>query len=214
MTTRYQMKEMPDLQGTGEPITYPKMVMTGQTGTRELAEYIAKTSGFSKGVTEGIICELGEALAHEMGMGRSVKIEGLGVFTPALSIYPDKEREQPQESTTKRNARSIYVSGVNFRTDKALIRETNHWCELERASWKPAHSSKKYTPEQRLALAHQYLDKHAFLTVSIYRQLTGLVRSTATVELRKWAHTPGSGIDTSGIGSHKVYVKRKESVIP
>ena len=102
----------------------------------------------------------------------------------------------------------------SFRTDKALIRETNHWCELERASWKPARSSKKYTPEQRLALAHQYLDKHAFLTVSIYRQLTGLVRSTATVELRKWAHTPGSGIDTSGIGSHKVYVKRKESVIP
>lgn len=146
MTTRYQMKEMPDLQGTGEPITYPKMVMTGQTGTRELAEYIAMTSGFSKGVTEGVICELGEALAHEMGMGRSVKIEGLGVFTPALSIYPDKEREQPQESSTKRNARSIYVSGVNFRTDKALIRETNHWCELERASWKPAHSSKKYTP--------------------------------------------------------------------
>ena len=97
MTTRYQMKEMPDLQGTGEPITYPKMVMTGQTGTRELAEYIAMTSGFSKGVTEGIICELGEALAHEMGMGRSVKIEGLGVFTPALSIYPDKEREQPQD---------------------------------------------------------------------------------------------------------------------
>ena len=96
MTTRYQMKEMPDLQGTGEPITYPKMVMTGQTGTRELAEYIAMTSGFSKGVTEGVICELGEALAHEMGMGRSVKIEGLGVFTPALSIYPDKEREQPQ----------------------------------------------------------------------------------------------------------------------
>ena len=55
MTTRYQMKEMPDLQGTGEPITYPKMVMTGQTGTRELAEYIAMTSGFSKGVTEGVI---------------------------------------------------------------------------------------------------------------------------------------------------------------
>ena len=116
MTTRYQMKEMPDLQGTGEPITYPKMVMTGQTGTRELAEYIAMTSGFSKGVTEGVICELGEALAHEMGKGRSVKIEGLGVFTPALSIYPDKEREQPQESSTKRNARSIFVSGVNFRT--------------------------------------------------------------------------------------------------
>ena len=86
MTTRYQMKEMPDLQGTGEPITYPKMVMTGQTGTRELAEYIAMTSGFSKGVTEGIICELGEALAHEMGMGRSVKIEILFLRIKALFV--------------------------------------------------------------------------------------------------------------------------------
>lgn len=88
MTTRYQMKEMPDLQGTGEPITYPKMVMTGQTGTRELAEYIAMTSGFSKGVTEGIICELGEALAHEMGMGRSVKIVRIGRIHPRTVHLP------------------------------------------------------------------------------------------------------------------------------
>ena len=98
MTTRYQMKEMPDLQGTGEPITYPKMVMTGQTGTRELAEYIAMTSGFSKGVTEGIICELGEALAHEMGMGRSVKIEGLGVFTPARPSTPTRNANSPKKA--------------------------------------------------------------------------------------------------------------------
>ena len=98
MTTRYQMKEMPDLQGTGEPITYPKMVMTGQTGTRELAEYIAMTSGFSKGVTEGIICELGEALAHEMGMGRSVKIEGLGVFPPHCPSTPTRNANSPKKA--------------------------------------------------------------------------------------------------------------------
>ena len=87
------MKEMPDMQDTGEQTTYPQMVMTGQTSTRELAEYIAMKCAFSKGVTEGVICELGEALAHEMGMGRSVKIEGLGIFTPALALRPDKERE-------------------------------------------------------------------------------------------------------------------------
>ena len=81
----YIMKEMPDMQDTGEQTTYPQMVMTGQTSTRELAEYIAMKCAFSKGVTEGVICELGEALAHEMGMGRSVKIEGLGIFTPALA---------------------------------------------------------------------------------------------------------------------------------
>lgn len=88
MTTRYQMKEMPDLQGTGEPITYPKMVMTGQTGTRELAEYIAMTSGFSKGVTEGIICELGEALAHEMGNGTLGEDRRIGRIHPRTVHLP------------------------------------------------------------------------------------------------------------------------------
>lgn len=58
------------------------MEMTGQTSTRELAQYIAMKCAFSKGVTEGVICELGEMIAHEMGIRRSVKIEGLGVFTP------------------------------------------------------------------------------------------------------------------------------------
>ncbi|MEL5895629.1 HU family DNA-binding protein [Bacteroides sp. GD17] len=207
----YVMKKMPDLKGTGETITYPQMVMTGQTSTRELAEYIAMKCAFSKGVTEGVICELGEALAHEMGLGRSVKIEGLGVFTPTLALFPDKEREKPEENATKRNAKSIYVGGVNFRVDKALLKETNEWCHLQRAPWKPACSSNKYTAEQRLSLAQQYLNEHPYLTVRGYQQLTGLVRATATVELRKWAHTPGTGIGTSGYGSHKVYIKREEA---
>lgn len=207
------MKEMPDLQGTGEKTTYPQMVMTGQTSTRELAQYIAMKCAFSKGVTEGVICELGEALAHEMGMGRSVKIEGLGVFTPALALRPDKERERIEENATKRNAQSIYVGGVNFRVDKDLIRETNSWCDLQRAPWKPARSSQKYNAEQRLAIAQQYLNENTHLTVRIYQQLTGLVQSTATVELRKWAHTPDSGIGTSGCGSHKIYIKKQKEAL-
>ena len=206
----YIMKEMPDLQGTSEQTTYPQMVMTGQTSTRELANYIALKCAFSKGVTEGVISELGEALAHEMGMGHSVKIEGLGVFTPSLALRPDKEREEPEKDTGKRNARSIHVGGVNFRADKELLFETNRWCKLERSPWKPVRSSKKYTPEQRLDIARQYLKEYSSLTVGIYQQLTGLMRSTATVELRRWAHTPGSGIGISGLGSHKVYVERLE----
>lgn len=203
----YIMKEMPDMQDTGEQTTYPQMVMTGQTSTRELAEYIAMKCAFSKGVTEGVICELGEALAHEMGMGRSVKIEGLGIFTPALALRPDKEREGMGENATKRNAQSIRVGGVNFRVDKDLIRETNGWCDLKRAPWKPVRSSRKYTAEQRLALAKAYLEEYPYLTVSDYRQLTGLLQTATTTELRKWAHTSGTGIETSGRGNHKVYVK-------
>ncbi|ADV42215.1 HU family DNA-binding protein [Bacteroides helcogenes] len=214
MGTRYIMKEMPDLQDTGKTVTYPQMVLTGQTNTRQLAEYIAKGTGFAKGITEGVICELSEAIAHEMGMGRSVKIDGLGIFTPSLALRAGKEREETDRNATKRNAQSLRVGSVNFRADKELVQETNRWCDLERAPWKPARSSRKYTPEQRLALARAYLEENPYLSVQTYRHLTGLLQTSAATELRRWASQPDSGIGISGRGSHRVYIKRKESPIP
>lgn len=143
MSAQYIMKKMPDIHGTGEEITYPQMVMTGQTGTRELAEYISAKCAFAKGVSEGVILELGEALAHEMAMGRSVKIEGIGVFSPALALREDKEREKTDENAVHRNAQSIVVGNINFRADKRLVGETRRKCRLERAHWRPRRSSQK-----------------------------------------------------------------------
>lgn len=97
MSAQYIMKKMPDIHGTGEEITYSQMVMTGQTGTRELAEYISAKCAFAKGVTEGVILELGEALAHEMAMGRSVKIEGIGVSHPHLPCVRTKNAKRPMK---------------------------------------------------------------------------------------------------------------------
>ena len=207
MSAQYIMKKMPDIHGTGEEITYPQMVMTGQTGTRELAEYISAKCAFAKGVTEGVILELGEALAHEMAMGRSVKIEGIGVFSPALALREDKEREKTDENAVHRNAQSIVVGNINFRADKRLVGETRQKCRLERAHWRPRSSSQKYVPEQRLDIARKYLEENPYLTVRIYCRLTGLLKSSATTELRKWAHTPESGIGISGYGSHRIYIK-------
>ena len=84
MPTHYVMKEMPDLQGKGERVTYPQMVLLGQSSTRELAEYISLRSGFSPGMVEGIICELEEAMAQTMARGISAKIDGNGTYTPGL----------------------------------------------------------------------------------------------------------------------------------
>lgn len=207
MDTEYLMTELPDLKGTGEQVTYPQMVMRGQTGTRELAKYIAQKCAFAKGVTEGVICEIGEALAHELAMGFSVKIEGLGTFTPALALRNGKQREETGEDATHRNAQSIRVGKVNFRADGELLADINSQCNLVRAPGKAARSSQKYSPEYRLELAKKYLEEHPYLTVQTYCQLTGLLPTTAGTELRKWAGMAHSGIGTSGRGSHKVYVK-------
>ena len=95
-----------------------------------------------------------------------------------------------------------------FMAEKSLIHNTNYNCDLERSQQKFRRSSQKYTPEERLERAKQYLTGHPYMTVRNYVQLTGLRPTTASVELRKWAENPESGITTSGRGTHKVYIQR------
>ena len=99
---------------------------------------------------------------------------------------------------------------INFQAEKELVYKTNRHCTLRRAPWKPVRSSQKYTAGQRLEIARKHLEAHPFLTVRTYCQLTGLLRSSGTVELRKLSHTPGTGIGFSGFGSHRVYIKSEE----
>ena len=50
------------------------------------------------------------------------------------------------------------------------------------------------------------------MTVADYTRMTGLSRTMAGQELRKWYATPGTGIDIAGSGSHRVYIKRNENI--
>ena len=189
----YVMEEMPDIHGTGEQVLYPRFAMIDQVSTEDLIRQIASSSGFNVGDVEGVITQIGIEMAHQMAEGKSVKLDGIGTFSPSLALC---------------NARSIVVGSVNFRVDRKMVRRINGRCLLERAPWKSQRSSQKYTPEQRLALAVRYLEEHPFLTVYEYRKLTGLLRTAATNELRQWAYTPGSGIGIDGRGTHRVYIKK------
>ena len=104
----------------------------------------------------------------------------------------------------------IEVGGINFRADKALVDEVNSRCRLERSPQRFTRHISKYSPAERLALAQRFLESHAVLTVGDYVELTGLGRTVASMELRSWLKLPGSGIDFSGRGSHRVYVKKRE----
>lgn len=206
---RYIMEEMPDIQKTGKKITYPKFARIDNAGLKVLAERVGSVSGFSAGDIEGVLLQTAIEMAHLMAEGRSVKIDGIGTFTPALTLGKDKEREEAGEGGTHRNAQSIFIGGVNFRVDRRMIRNISDRCRLERAPWKRQYSSNKLTPEQRLALAVKYLESHPFLTVSEYRRMTGLLQTAATNELKQWGHQPDSGIGIAGRGVHRVYIKKQ-----
>ena len=115
---RYIMEEMPDIQKTGKRITYPKFARIDNANIKELARRVGDVSGFSAGDIEGVLLQTAIEMAHLMAEGRSVKIDGIGTFTPSLTLGRDKEREDAEEGGKHRNAQSIFIGGVNFRVDR------------------------------------------------------------------------------------------------
>lgn len=90
---RYIMEEMPDIQKTGKRITYPKFARIDNASIKELAQRVGDVSGFSAGDIEGVLLQTAIEMAHLMAEGRSVKIDGIGTFTPH-SPYAETKNEK------------------------------------------------------------------------------------------------------------------------
>jgi hypothetical protein len=65
------------------------------------------------------------------------------------------------------------------------------------------------TLEERIAKAKKFLEEKPLMRVMDYAWLTGLSRTTASMELRKIASDPTSGITSTGQSSQKYYCLRK-----
>ena len=205
----YQMQELTLPNEEGKKVLYPRMKLWGQVDLDYLASHINYASTFTPGDIIGIVKALTQAIASEMAQGHSVKVDGLGVFSPSLGLRKGTERESGEPEGRKRNAVSICLDNINFRADKELIQETGMRCKLDRSKWKFQRSSQRYTAEQRLKLAQDYLQRHPLMKVKDYCDLTGLLRDAAARELKRWSEDVETGIDYTGRGSHKVYIKRE-----
>lgn len=200
------MQEMPDMKKEGETILYPRMEITGTCETDELVEASIKGSTFNRGEVRGALDLIAGAMARFMAEGRSVRIEGIGLFTPTVKLRKGKERENIEGNSPRRNAASIEIGGINFRADRTLINETNTLCNLERGSGVKKCRRPKTTAEERLNIVKKYLEENPFITVSDYSKMVELNRTTAAKELKAWAADTESGIAIKGLGTHKVYI--------
>lgn len=205
---KYVMQEMKNLHKEGETLLYPRMVISSCCETEELVEIITKGSTLRKGEVIASLQLISDGMAALMAQGRSIRLEGIGIFTPCLSLKEGKEREEPDSSSSRRNANSIEISGINFRAEKNLVRDTNSRCNLQRQKGDWRCNKSKYSPEERLTIALRHLDSNPTLTVSEYAQITGLSHTVAGKELKNWAATPESGIYFKGKGTHRVYIKK------
>lgn len=207
---QYIKKEMPDLNGTGEKKAYYKLKTWRKL---EFKEFIKRCSSihraYGKSVIEGVMTAVCEHLAYEISNGYSVKIDGLGTFTAKLGVREDKEMDGFEEGTTKRNAKSIEVTGVGFRADKDLVKEIDQNCDLVRGGEERLRKP-KFPKEERMERARKFLKQNGYMRVDEYAQLTDLSYSTASRELRSIVSNPSSGITSQGRKSGKLYLLAKE----
>lgn len=209
----YDMQELTLPNEDGKRILYPRMQLYGQRDLQYIADKVAYASTFTRGEIKGLVQAIVEEMAYNMAEGYSVKIEGLGVFTPSLGLRKGKERESGEENTPRRNAASICLKDINFRVDKELVYETASRCTLQRAQYKKCQrSSQLFAPQERLERAKEFMKKNTFMSVADYCRLTGLLKTAAANELKAWAAQPETGIDYKGRGTHKMYILRSVAV--
>ena len=207
---QYIKQEMPNLNGTEEPQVYYRLKTNRNISSKEFVKHISRNdSAVDRGEIEGVLIRIADGLAELLGNGYSVTLDGVGTFKAGLGLKRDKEMDSFEEDETKRNARSLQLTSINYRADKTLVREANRRCKLERYGESRLRKS-PYTKEQRLQLALEFLDKNSAMRIGDYMQLTGLSRTTATMELKAFRQDPASGIAFVGRGSQKVYVKSSE----
>ena len=207
---KYIKQEMPELNGKGEEKVYYRMKTERNIDFKSFAKEVNRYhSIMNRALVENVMTNAMDVLARLLGEGYSVSIDGLGTFKAAIGLKDDKEMDTFDGNESKRNARSLQLTNVNFKADKALIREANNHCKLERAGEsRLCHSP--FSKEERLKMAQEYLEKHGAMKVADYVEMTHLSRTKATLELKEFRHDASTGIDTIGRRSTLVYVKRTD----
>ena len=204
MHAKYIKQEVPDLNGTGRTQAYYKMQLRPLTNEQFVA-ICAEGSPLDESTIQSVLTRVSDRLSLYMAEGFSVKLDGFGTFHAKLGMRSDMLQDAFEEGEPIHNASAIRVTGVSYRADNDLIRETDLKCTLDRGGISRLRKS-KFTLEERIQKAKDFLAKNMFMRVPDYVRLTGLSRTTASMELRKLADNPSSGITSRGSRSQKYYV--------
>ena len=202
MSTKYNLREMNDLNGKGRK-KYPQMFSTGIFTTDQIAEEISRHCSLTPSDIKGALSALSQIISEKTANGYTVKLDDIGLFSATLSL---KDPEKGKLKGHRPNAQSIEIGNIRFKADKRLVQIANQYCHLERADKAFNRSSTQYTQEERLALAHQYISDHGSIRVPQYAQITGLAPTTATRELRTIAKSKTCGLQAVGRGPLLHYI--------
>lgn len=209
----YKLQEMTDLHKTGKRKVYPKMVVNR---TLSSSEFIKKMRSYHRGIsssiTEAVLMDVKDTLIDLLSMGYNVKLDNLGIFSLSLG-FEDAKPTEMQNDKDKMVYRKVGVKDINFCADSKFVKEmkseTDQYLQRDMGGVQVIRKQ-KYSLEERIARAVEYIDKEGMLTLNDYAFMNNLSRTAASLELKQIVSSASSPIQSKGSGSHKIWVKRKE----
>ena len=138
-----------------------------------IADDIAKRSGFKAGTVIGLFSDLENLLTDYLADGYNVKLGEIGTFSATLTSRKVTDKKEIRSG-------SVHFDSVKFKPARHFVKEVCRKGEMELERADPAYgfktSSPKHTQEERFGMLMEYLKEYTFITRQEYSNLTGVLK--------------------------------------
>lgn len=174
---------------------HPCIIANGQIDTKDLRSRIQSRCTLNEVDVTAVLDALSQVMGEELCEGRQVHLDGIGYFYPTLTATEEISADTPRRNT------KVKLKGIQFRSDQKLKNSVGH---IKIKQMKRIIHSPKLSETDIDSRLRKYFTDHQIMQRSDFQDITGMVRSTAMIHIRR-LRTEGKLLNI-GIPSQPIYV--------
>ena len=174
---------------------HPRIIANGQIDTKDLRSRIQSRCTLNEVDVTAVLDALSQVMVEELCEGRQVHLDGIGYFYPTLTATEEIAADTPRRNT------KVKLKGIQFRSDQKLKNSVGH---IKIKQMKRIIHSPKLSETDIDSRLRKYFTDHQIMQRSDFQDITGMVRSTAMIHIRR-LRTKGKLLNI-GIPSQPIYV--------
>ena len=174
---------------------HPRIIANGQIDTKDLRSRIQSRCTLNEVDVTAVLDALSQVMGEELCEGRQVHLDGIGYFYPTLTATEEISADTPRRNT------KVKLKGIQFRSDQKLKNSVGH---IKIKQMKRIIHSPKLSETDINSRLRKYFTDHQIMQRSDFQDITGMVRSTAMIHIRR-LRTEGKLLNI-GIPSQPIYV--------
>ena len=174
---------------------HPRIIANGQIDTKDLRSRIQSRCTLNEVDVTAVLDALSQVMGEELCEGRQVHLDGIGYFYPTLTATEEIAADTPRRNT------KVKLKGIQFRSDQKLKNSVGH---IKIKQMKRIIHSPKLSETDIDSRLRKYFTDHQIMQRSDFQDITGMVRSTAMIHIRRLG-TKGKLLNI-GIPSQPIYV--------